>query len=36
MSKKCKFSKLTVKQLQLELIRWGALTTGLKQDLIDR
>ena len=36
MSNECKFSKLTVKQYQLELIRRGALTTGQKQDLIER
>ena len=34
MSKECNFSKLTVKQLQLELIRRGALTNGRKQDLL--
>ena len=34
MSKECNFSKLTVKQLQLELTRRGALTTGRKQHLL--
>ena len=36
MAKECTFSKITVKQLQLELIRRGALTTGRKQELIER
>ena len=34
MSKECNFSKLTVKQLQLELTRQVALTTGRTQDLL--